>query len=70
MTSNPGVGARHGAEHGLGASLAALQRPQGGFAALRVAGPALERGHKASRDKGLGAAPFFASGLIGGLVGS
>ena len=31
FTSSPRVGARHGAEHGLGASLAALQRPQGGF---------------------------------------
>ncbi len=31
LTSSQRVGARHGAEHGLGASLAALQRPQGGF---------------------------------------
>ncbi len=33
------------------------------FATLRVAGPALERGHKASRDKSLGAVPPFASGV-------
>jgi len=30
-TSSPRVGARHGAEHGLGASLAARQRHQDGF---------------------------------------
>ena len=33
------------------------------FATLRVAGPALERGYKASRDKCLGAVPLFASGV-------
>ena len=37
------------------------------FATLRVAGLALERGYKASRDNDLGAAPLFASGVrVGG----
>ncbi len=33
------------------------------FATLRVAGLTLERGYKASRDKGLGAVPLFTSGV-------